>query len=42
MSEKLIKICQYEWKIVEMDENVIDEMYESTVLMNPQYMLYSV
>jgi hypothetical protein len=28
---KIDKICQYGWKIVEMDENMIDEC------MNPQY-----
>ena len=33
---KMDKICHYGWKIVEMDENMIDEC------MNPQYMLYLV
>jgi hypothetical protein len=31
MNEKMDKNCQYRWKIVEMDENMIDEC------INPQY-----
>jgi hypothetical protein len=45
---KMDKFCQYGWKNVEMDENMIDECMnpqywwthsidEPTVLMNPQY-----
>ena len=37
---KMDKLCQGGWNIVEIDENII-EMYEPTVLMNSQYMLYS-